>query len=218
VTEQPQHAIRHATQHPSAHAAGPEEHAGAHGATWSTAASATLHCLTGCTTGEVPGMVVGTALGLPAGVTVALAVALASVFGYALSARRVLAACLAPGAALKVAFAADTVSIAVMEIVDNAVVPAVPGAMDAGLGSFVFWGALAVALAVAFVVTLPVNRWLIGRGQGTRSCTGTTEHGRGPPAPPGPRPSPAGAMLWRCASASSGPWSTTSSAARTGAP
>ena len=137
-----------------------------HDASWSTAVSATLHCLTGCAIGEVLGMVVGTALGLSDGVTVALAIALAFVFGYALSARRVIAAGLALGAALQVAFAADTISIAVMEIVDNAIILAVPGAMDAGLTSLLFWGALAFALAVAFVVTVPVNRWLIGRGKG----------------------------------------------------
>ena len=137
-----------------------------HDSSWSTAVSATLHCLTGCAIGEVLGMVIGTALGLSAGVTVVLAVALAFVFGYALSARRVLAAGLPVAQALKVAFAADTISIAVMEIVDNAVILAVPGAMDAGLGSFLFWAALAVALAVAFVVTVPVNRWMIGRGRG----------------------------------------------------
>jgi hypothetical protein len=137
-----------------------------HDSSWSTAISATLHCLTGCAIGEVLGMVVGTALGLSAGVTVGLAIVLAFVFGYALSARRVLAAGLDLRQALTVAFAADTVSIAVMEIVDNAVVLAVPGAMDAGLGSFLFWAALAVALAVAFVLTVPVNRWMIGRGKG----------------------------------------------------
>jgi len=136
-----------------------------HDSSWSTAAAATLHCLTGCAIGEVLGMVIGTALGLSNGVTVVLAIALAFVFGYALSARRVIAAGLALGAALQVAFAADTISIAVMEIVDNAIIVAVPGAMAAGLDSFLFWAALAVALAVAFVVTVPVNRWLIGSGK-----------------------------------------------------
>jgi hypothetical protein len=140
-------------------------HAG-HDSSWSTAVSATLHCLTGCAIGEVLGMVVGTALGLSTGATVALAIVLAFGFGYGLSARRVLAAGLGVSQALKVAFAADTVSIAVMEIVDNAVVVAVPGAMDAGLSAFLFWASLAVSLAVAFVVTVPVNRWLIRRGQG----------------------------------------------------
>lgn len=133
---------------------------------WRTAAQATLHCLTGCAIGEVLGMVIGTALGLHSGATVALAVALAFVFGYALTMRGVLKAGLDLRGALKVALAADTVSILVMEIVDNAVMVGVPGAMDAGLGSLLFWGALAFALVVAFVLTVPVNRWLIAKGRG----------------------------------------------------
>jgi hypothetical protein len=133
---------------------------------WSTAAQATLHCLTGCAIGEVLGMVIGTALGLSTLTTVVLAVALAFVFGYALTMRGVLRAGVGFRQALRVALAADTVSIAVMEIVDNAVIVAVPGAMDAGLTSVLFWGALAFALLVAFVVTVPINRWMIGRGQG----------------------------------------------------
>ncbi|NUT51568.1 MAG: DUF4396 domain-containing protein [Saccharothrix sp.] len=130
------------------------------------AVSATLHCLTGCAIGEVLGMVIGTALGLPNWGTVVLAVALAFVFGYALTLRGVLKGGLGFAAALKVALAADTVSIAVMEIVDNGVMLVVPGAMEAGLSSLLFWGALAFSLAVAFVPTVPVNRWLIGRGKG----------------------------------------------------
>ncbi|QFZ24842.1 DUF4396 domain-containing protein [Saccharothrix syringae] len=130
------------------------------------AASATLHCLTGCAIGEVLGMVVGTALGLPDWGTVVLAVALAFFFGYLITLRRVLGFGLDPKAALKLALAADTVSIAVMEVVDNAVMVAVPGAMTAGVASPLFWGALAFSLAVAFVLTVPVNRWLIGRGKG----------------------------------------------------
>lgn len=133
---------------------------------WSVAASATLHCLTGCAIGEVLGMVIGTALGLSTWVTVALAVALAFVFGYALTMRGVLRAGVGFRGALKIALAADTVSIAVMEVVDNAVMLGVPGAMEAGLASWVFWASLAFALAVAFVVTVPVNRWMIGRGLG----------------------------------------------------
>jgi len=133
---------------------------------WSAAASATLHCLTGCAIGEVLGMVVGTALGLHNAATVALSVALAFVFGYGLTMRGVLRAGVGIGAALRIALAADTVSIAVMEIVDNAVVVAVPGAMDAGLGSALFWGALAFSLVVAFLLTTPVNRWMISRGRG----------------------------------------------------
>ncbi|GAA4758418.1 DUF4396 domain-containing protein [Actinomycetospora chibensis] len=152
-----------------------DEHAeGSHGrapggwsaVSWSTAARATLHCLTGCAIGEVLGMVIGTALGLHDAATVVLAIALAFVFGYALTMRGVLRAGVGFRQALRVALAADTVSIAVMEIVDNAVMVGVPGAMDAGLTSGLFWGALAFALLVAFVVTTPINRWLIGRGQG----------------------------------------------------
>ncbi|MDX8050652.1 DUF4396 domain-containing protein [Lentzea sp. BCCO 10_0798] len=130
------------------------------------AVSATLHCLTGCAIGEVLGMVIGTALGWSALSTIALAVALAFVFGYALTIRPVLKSGLPLRAAIGVAFAADTVSIAVMEIVDNVVMLLVPGAMEAGLASWLFWVSLAFALAVAFVVTVPVNRWLISRGKG----------------------------------------------------
>ncbi|MCE6999028.1 DUF4396 domain-containing protein [Saccharothrix sp. S26] len=130
------------------------------------AASATLHCLTGCAIGEVLGMVIGTAFGWGNLATIVLAIALAFVFGYALTMRGVLKAGVGFREALKVALAADTVSIIVMEIIDNGVMLVVPGAMDAGLGSALFWGALAFAFAVAFVVTVPVNRWLIGRGRG----------------------------------------------------
>ncbi len=130
------------------------------------AVSATLHCLTGCAIGEVLGMVIGTALGWSDGATIALAVALAFVFGYSFTIVPVLRSGLALSAALGVALAADTVSITVMEVVDNAIMLLIPGAMDAGLGSWLFWGALAVALAVAFVVTVPVNRALIRRGKG----------------------------------------------------
>ena len=130
------------------------------------AVSATLHCLTGCAIGEVLGMVVGTALGWSDLQTIALAVALAFLFGYALTIRPVLRSGLALRAAIPVALAADTVSISVMEVVDNAIMLAIPGAMDAGPASWLFWGSLAVALAVAFVVTVPVNRWLISRGRG----------------------------------------------------
>ena len=135
-------------------------------ATWSMAAQATLHCLTGCAIGEVLGMVIGTWLGWENLPTIVLAVVLAFVFGYALTVRGVLRSGLDLRTALKVALAADTASIAVMEIVDNAVVLLVPGAMDAGLGSWLFWGALAFSLVVAFVVTTPFNKWMIGRGRG----------------------------------------------------
>ncbi len=133
---------------------------------WSMAAQATLHCLTGCAIGEVLGMVIGTSIGLSDWATVALAVALAFFFGYALTMRGVLRAGLPFRQAVRVALAADTVSILVMEVVDNAVMLTVPGAMGAGIGNWLFWGALAFALAVAFVVTLPINRWMIGRGKG----------------------------------------------------
>lgn len=144
-----------------------QQHAVHHaGATWSQAASATLHCLTGCAVGEVLGMVVGTAVGLSTGATAVLSVALAFVFGYALTLTPILRAGVALGAALGLTVAADTVSIAVMEVVDNLVMVVVPGAMEAGLASVLFWGSLAFSLAVAFVVTVPVNRWLIARGRG----------------------------------------------------
>ncbi|MFC4064197.1 DUF4396 domain-containing protein [Actinoplanes subglobosus] len=135
-------------------------------ASWRMAIQATLHCLTGCAIGEVLGMVIGTALGWSTGSTVALAVALAFVFGYALTMRPLLSSGIGLRDALKVALAADTVSIIVMEIVDNTVMVVVPGAMEAGLASGLFWVSLAFALAVAFVLTVPVNRWLIARGKG----------------------------------------------------
>jgi hypothetical protein len=135
-------------------------------ASWSMAAQATLHCLTGCAIGEVLGMVIGSATGLHNAGTVILSIVLAFIFGYALTMRGVLRSGLTVRDALKVALAADTVSIAVMEIVDNAAVLVIPGAMDAALTSWLFWGALAAALALAFVITTPVNRWMISRGRG----------------------------------------------------
>ncbi len=154
------HAAHTHEGHPPAPGHGPAP------ASWAMAASATLHCLTGCAIGEVLGMVIGTSVGLSEWATVALAVALAFVFGYALTMRGVLRAGLPVRQALRVALAADTLSIAVMEVVDNAIMLSVPGAMEAGISSALFWLALAGALAVAFVVTLPVNRWMIGRGRG----------------------------------------------------
>jgi hypothetical protein len=130
------------------------------------AVSATLHCLTGCAIGEVLGLVLATWWGWSDAPSIALAVALAFVFGYAFTIVPVLRSGLALKAAMGVAFAADTLSILTMEIVDNAIILAIPGAMDAGLDSLLFWGALAFALAVAFVVALPVNRALIARGKG----------------------------------------------------
>ncbi len=128
--------------------------------------SATLHCLTGCAIGEVLGLVIGTALGWGNVATIALAVVLAFFFGYSLTMLPLLRSGLALGAAIPLALAADTLSIAVMEIVDNAVMLVVPGAMEAGLASPLFWGSLAFALAVAFVAAFPVNRYLIARGRG----------------------------------------------------
>lgn len=130
------------------------------------AISATAHCLTGCAIGEVLGMVIGTALGWSNVGTIVLAVGLAFLFGYSLTIRPVLRAGVPLRKAIGVALAADTLSITVMEIVDNGVMVLIPGAMEAGVASWVFWGALAVALAIAFVLTVPVNRWLLARGKG----------------------------------------------------
>jgi hypothetical protein len=142
----------------------------------SLALSATLHCLTGCTIGEVLGMVIGTALGFSDLGTIALAVGLAFFFGYSFTSLPLLRSGLALGAVVPIALAADTVSIAVMEIVDNAVMLAVPGAMEAGLDSLLFWGSLAFALLVAGAIALPVNRWLIARGRGHAVVHGTGAH------------------------------------------
>lgn len=130
------------------------------------AVSATLHCLTGCAIGEVLGMVIGTAAGLSNAATIVLSIVLAFFFGYSLTIRPVLAAGIPFAGAIKVALAADTISIISMEIIDNLIILVIPGAMDAGLASVLFWASLAFSLIVAFIVTVPVNRWLIGRGQG----------------------------------------------------
>jgi hypothetical protein len=140
-------------------------------ATWNsslnrTAFSATLHCLTGCAIGEVLGIVIGTVLGWSTVATIALAIVLAFFFGYGLTMLPLLRSGMALGAVLPLAFASDTLSITVMEIVDNLIIVVIPGAMDAGLGSLLFWGSLAFALAVAFVAAFPVNRYLISRGKG----------------------------------------------------
>jgi hypothetical protein len=133
---------------------------------WSTAALATAHCLTGCAIGEILGMVIGTAASLPNIPTLVLAVALAFMFGYALTAGGLLRAGVGLRAALRAALAADTASIAVMELLDNTVTAAIPSAMDAGLGTALFWASLAFSLIVAFFATVPLNRWLIGRDKG----------------------------------------------------
>ncbi len=151
------------------------------------AISATLHCLTGCAIGEVLGMIIGTALGFSDWGTVALAVALAFLFGYGLTSLPLLRAGLALAAVVPIALASDTLSIAVMEIVDNVIILMVPGAMEAGLGDVLFWGTLAVALVIAGVVAMPVNRWLIARGKGHAVVHETGIHG-------GPSPRLVGAI------------------------
>ena len=142
--------------------------------------SATLHCLTGCAIGEIAGMAIGTGLGLSNPQTVVLSVALAFFFGYALTSLPLLRSGLALAAVIPIALASDTFSIATMELVDNAIILAVPGAMEAGLSSLLFWGSLSFALAVAAVFALPVNRWLISRGKGHVAVHETGVHG-GPP-------------------------------------
>jgi hypothetical protein len=146
----------------------------------SMAANATLHCLTGCAIGEIAGLMIGTALGLSTAVTIALAVALAFLFGYTLSTLPLIQAGLGFFAALSVVFAADTLSIAVMEIVDNLVMAIIPGAMDAGLVNPIFWLGMMIALAVAFIAAFPVNRYLIDKGKGhalTHQFMHGDEHG-----------------------------------------
>ena len=138
--------------------------------------SATAHCLTGCAIGEVLGMVIGTALGWGDVQTIVLAVALAFFFGYALTMRPLLSAGVAFAQAVRLALAADTISIAIMEIVDNAIMLAIPDAMDAGLDAPLFWGSLAFALLVAGAVAFPVNMWLISRGRGHAVVHGHHEH------------------------------------------
>ena len=128
--------------------------------------SATAHCLTGCAIGEVLGLVIGTILGWGNLPTIVLAIVLAFFFGYSLTMLPLLRSGLALGTVLPLAFASDTLSITVMEIVDNLIILVIPGAMEVGLGSTLFWGSLAFALAVAFVAAFPVNRWLIARGKG----------------------------------------------------
>jgi hypothetical protein len=140
------------------------------------AISATLHCLTGCAIGEILGMVIGTALGLSTLATVVLSIALAFVFGYALTSLPLLRAGLALSSVVPIALASDTLSIATMEVVDNALMVAVPGAIAAGVGDPLFWGSLAFALAVAGAVAVPVNRWLIARGKGHAVVHATGVH------------------------------------------
>jgi hypothetical protein len=128
--------------------------------------SATVHCLTGCAIGEVLGMIIGTALGWSNLATIALAIGLAFFFGYTLTSLPLLRSGMALAAVVPVALASDTVSITIMEIVDNAIILIVPGAMDAELDDVLFWGTLAVALLIAGAAAYPVNRWLLSRGKG----------------------------------------------------
>jgi Domain of unknown function (DUF4396) len=146
----------------------------------SLAVSATLHCLTGCAIGEILGMVIATAIGLGNGASVALSIALAFVFGYGLTSLPLLRAGLAFATVVPIALASDTLSIATMEIVDNAIVLAIPGAIAAGLGTLLFWGSLAFSLPVAGAFAVPVNRWLLARGKGHAVVHETGIHG-GPP-------------------------------------
>ena len=141
------------------------------------ALSATLHCLTGCALGEIAGLVIGTALGFSDLGTVGLAVALAFLFGYSLTSFPLLRAGLALSAVVPIALATDTVSIAIMEIVDNALILLIPGAIDAGVGDLLFWASLSVALVVAGICAFPVNRWLIARGKGHAVVHQSGHHG-----------------------------------------
>jgi len=128
--------------------------------------SATAHCLTGCAIGEVLGMIIGTALGWSNGATIVLSIALAFLFGYSLTSLPLLRSGMALSAVIPIALASDTVSITIMEIVDNAIVLLIPGAMDASLDEIGFWAALAAALLIAGAAAFPVNRWLLARGKG----------------------------------------------------
>jgi len=141
-------------------------HAAGERVSWAIALSATLHCLTGCAIGEVLGMIIGTALGWSDGATIALSITLAFFFGYTLTSLPLLRAGMALTAVIPIALAADTVSIAIMEVVDNAIMLAIPGAMEATLTDPGFYAALTVALIIAGAAALPVNRWLISRGKG----------------------------------------------------
>lgn len=133
-----------------------------------TAINATLHCLTGCAIGEILGLIIGTVLGWSTLATIALAVSLAFIFGYGLSLLPLLQNKLALKTALGVAFAADTLSITVMEIVDNGIMLLIPGAMESTLFNPLFWLSMSLALGVAFLAAVPVNSYLIARGKG---CT-----------------------------------------------
>ena len=150
-------------EHPP-HAAGPDPHAG--GSLNRLAVSATTHCLTGCALGEVVGMALATALGWSNAAQIALAVALAFLFGYTLTSIPLFRAGLTFGAALPIILATDTVSIVIMEAIDNLTVVLIPGAMDAELTDGIFWGSIAVGFAIAFPFAWWANRYLLARGKG----------------------------------------------------
>ena len=130
------------------------------------ALSATVHCFTGCAIGEVLGMIIGTALGWGNAATIVAAVVLAFAFGYGFTLTPLLRAGMAFGTAMGLALASDTLSITIMEIVDNLLMLVIPGAMNAGLTQPLFWGSLLVSLLLAGVAAFPANRWLIARGRG----------------------------------------------------
>jgi len=146
-------------------------------------ASATLHCLTGCAIGEVAGMAIGTALGFSDLGTIVLAIGLAFAFGYSLTSLPLLRSGMALAAVVPIALSVDTFSIATMEVVDNGIMLAVPGAMEAGVGDVLFWGSLGVALGIAALAAFPVNRWLIQRGKGHAVMHETGIHGGLPTKP-----------------------------------
>ena len=147
------------------------------GALTGVAISATLHCLTGCAIGEIVGMAIATAAGMSNASSIVLSIVLAFVFGYSLTSMPLLRSGMTLAAVVPVALASDTISIATMEAVDNAIVAAVPGALAAGLGDLLFWGSLAFSLAIAAAVAVPVNRWLIARGRGHCAVHETGVHG-----------------------------------------
>lgn len=158
-----------------------------HGGLNSVALSATLHCLTGCAIGEIVGMVVATALGLSNGTSIALAIFFAFLFGYTLTSLPLLRAGLAMSAVVPIALASDSASIGLMEVVDNAIILVIPGAMAATLGDLLFWGSLTFSLAIAGAAAYPLNRWLISRGKGHAAVHETGIHG-------GPSPRLVGAL------------------------
>jgi uncharacterized protein DUF4396 len=138
--------------------------------------SATVHCLTGCAIGEVLGMIIGTALDWSNGATIALSIVLAFFFGYSLTSWPLLRSGLALSAVIPLALASDTISITIMEIVDNAIILLIPGAMDAQLSDIGFWASLAVALLIAGMAAYPANRWLLARGKGHAVVHAHHEH------------------------------------------